>query len=55
MGGFCYVVQVLLTNFSSLPPLFEKTPNAAQELTIASKFLCFVYLVLYELLWLVSL
>ncbi|KAF3561938.1 hypothetical protein DY000_02012414, partial [Brassica cretica] len=29
------VFQVLLTKFTSLPPLFENTPNAAQELAIA--------------------
>lgn len=30
-------IQVLLTRFRSLPPLFEDTPNAVQELMIASK------------------
>ena len=34
-----YLSQVLLTKFTSLPPLFENTPNAAQELAIASMFL----------------
>lgn len=29
-------LQVLLTAFRSLPPLFEETPNAVHELTIAS-------------------
>ncbi|CAN0908864.1 Cellulose synthase-like protein G3 [Linum grandiflorum] len=29
-------LKVLLTSFRSLPPLFENTPNAVQELTIAS-------------------
>ncbi|CAN1140743.1 26S proteasome non-ATPase regulatory subunit 8 homolog A, partial [Linum perenne] len=28
-------LKVLLTGFRSLPPLFEATPNAVQELTIA--------------------
>ncbi|KAL0794073.1 hypothetical protein Bca101_065450 [Brassica carinata] len=28
-------LKVLLTKFTSLPPLFENTPNAAQELTLA--------------------
>ncbi|KAL5699857.1 26S proteasome non-ATPase regulatory subunit 8 A [Ranunculus cassubicifolius] len=28
-------LKVLLTGFTSLPPLFEESPNAAQELTIA--------------------
>jgi len=40
--GFCCVLQVLLTKFTSLPPLFENSPNAAKELTIASKFLFFI-------------
>lgn len=33
---FMLTFQVLLTKFTSLPPLFENTPNAAQELTLAS-------------------
>ncbi|GAB2233719.1 hypothetical protein Droror1_Dr00002948 [Drosera rotundifolia] len=28
-------LKVLLTGFTSLPPLFEQTPNALQELAIA--------------------
>ncbi|CAL5439250.1 unnamed protein product [Camellia sinensis] len=28
--------RVLLTEFRSLPPLFEETPNAVHELTLAS-------------------
>lgn len=32
-------LQVLLTGFRSLPPLFADTPNAVQELTIASNTL----------------
>ncbi|KAK3014581.1 hypothetical protein RJ639_009814 [Escallonia herrerae] len=31
----CLCVEVSLTEFRSLPPLFEETPNAIQELTIA--------------------
>ena len=30
------IMQVLLTEFKSLPPLFEDSPNAILELTIAS-------------------
>lgn len=29
----------MLTGFRSLPPLFEESPNAIHELTLASKFL----------------
>lgn len=36
MSSLVYL-QVLLTEFRSLPPLFEETPNAVHELTIASK------------------
>lgn len=32
-------LQVLLTGFRSLPPLFADTPNAVHELTIASNIL----------------
>ncbi|GAY39334.1 hypothetical protein CUMW_043560 [Citrus unshiu] len=31
-------LKVLLTGFRSLPPLFEDTPNAICELTLASKY-----------------
>lgn len=34
---FILFLQVLLTGFRSLPPLFEDTPNAVHELTVASK------------------
>ncbi|GMQ05741.1 hypothetical protein CsSME_00050644 [Camellia sinensis var. sinensis] len=29
------LTEVLLTEFRSLPPLFEETPNAVEELTLA--------------------
>ncbi|GMQ05871.1 hypothetical protein CsSME_00050707 [Camellia sinensis var. sinensis] len=32
-------LKVLLTEFRSLPPLFEETPNAVHELTLASNLL----------------
>ncbi|KAJ6849360.1 26S proteasome non-ATPase regulatory subunit 8-like protein A [Iris pallida] len=32
---FLSQLKVLLTNFPSLPPLFQRTPNAVQELTLA--------------------
>jgi len=43
------LLQVLLTGFRSLPPLFENTPNAAQELTIASKIVVFFSLFVEDL------
>ena len=41
--------QVMLTGFRSLPPLFEATPNAVHELTIASNVpvFCFPYILQY--------
>lgn len=39
-----YILQVKLTEFRSLPPLFEDTPNAVQELTLASN-------ILYSISW----
>ncbi|XP_047329229.1 26S proteasome non-ATPase regulatory subunit 8 homolog A [Impatiens glandulifera] len=33
--NFLSKLKVLLTGFKSLPPLFQETPNAVQELTIA--------------------
>jgi len=44
-----FLLQVLLTGFRSLPPLFENTPNAAQELTIASKIVVFFSLFVEDL------
>lgn len=35
----CFFSQVALTEFRSLPPLFENTPNAIRELMIASNIL----------------
>jgi hypothetical protein len=32
-----FFLQVLLTKFPSLPPSFQQTPNAVEELTTASK------------------
>lgn len=37
--SFSDFLQVLLTGFRSLPPLFEDTPDAVHELTIASNIL----------------
>lgn len=45
-----YILQVLLTKFRSLPPLFEDTPNAVHELTLASKILYSITFYRYFLL-----
>jgi hypothetical protein len=40
----CHSSQILLTKFRSLPPTFEMTPNAVEELKFASKHLvCDIY------------
>lgn len=44
-------LQVLLTKFPSLPPSFQETPNAVQELTIASNIThkaTFLFLLLFS-------
>ncbi|CAA2969569.1 26S proteasome non-ATPase regulatory subunit 8 homolog A-like [Olea europaea subsp. europaea] len=38
-------LKVTLTEFKSLPPLFEETPNAIQERTLASNNNLLLYLI----------
>lgn len=45
-----FIAQVFLTEFKSLPPLFEETPNAVHELTLASKIRFTLYCVWFFLL-----
>jgi hypothetical protein len=33
------LLQVQLTKFPSLPPMFQQTPNAVEELKLASKMI----------------
>lgn len=54
---FLLILQVSLTKFSSLPPLFQNTPNAVHELTLASNVLLlqlFEYTMFYLIILLLN-